>query len=381
MDGDVVCKVVRDDVNPNVVGSYVVIYEASDSSNNTSTLEIYITVYNPNNDTSIYPSLDYDPSNVVIKYIDLGKYGDNDKGESTYIKIGDIDILVDAGMGYSTTMQSIYEVLDNNITGKLDYVIASHPHEDHIGGLIPVFQQYDINLLVEFSSTYTSSVVTRYLEARSSKANLNYCKISENINGSTNKNYCVSTYSLAPSISLEFIDTTYYNSSDANSSSIVFVLNIFGTRILFNGDAERSQEIVYAPKLGKVDIIKLGHHGSKHATYDELLINLDPRVAIISNGNYLGNSNGHPTPEAINRIYEYNSKIKIFATTGGECALINGQYKFDGVNRFIDRNGTITIDINKINYSINSEYYNSNMMELSSTQFWMNNPYRQYYYS
>lgn len=123
--------------------------------------------------------------------------------------------------------------------------------------------------------------------------------------------------------------------------------------------------------VGDVDILKVVHHGTKNGTTTSFLEAVTPEVAIITNGNYLGNANGHPTPEAINRIYQYNNKTKIYSVTGG-----NGKT----VDRFHQRNGMITIEITNNEYYVRSEYYNDVPIELSSTDFWITNPNKAYSY-
>lgn len=383
-DGELSCQVIYDDVNTDIVGLYKIIFEAIDNTGNTRTLEIYIEVYATNS----YMSLDVDPSEVLVKFIDIGKYytSDSEQGESTYIKIGEIDILIDAGMPYSNTHNAIRDVLDANITGKLDYIIATHPHQDHIGGFPFVLQNYDVGMAIIYSTKKTpNKTMNSFLSALDNEPGLQYCEIKDNINGNSDKDYCLSEYYLAPSVSIKFHDTSFLESSDDNASSIVLTLNAFGTTILLNGDAESKQEAVYAPQVGKVNIFKMGHHGSRNGTSDFLLNNIDPDIAIISNGTIFGNKHGHPTFEAINRVYKYNSKIKIYVTTGGgsqadNCRMDGASYKCDINNPGYERNGTITVSINNGGYSLSSENYSSDILELSSTHFWMNHPERKYSY-
>lgn len=381
-DGELSCRVIYNDIDTNVVGLYKIIFEAQDAAGNIRTLEIYIEIYT----LSSYMALDVDPSEVLVKFIDIGKYytNDSEQGESTYIKIGEIDILIDAGMPYANTHNAIKEVLDKNVTGKLDYIIATHPHQDHIGGLPFVLKNYDVGMAIIYSTNKKpNKTMNDFMSSLENEPGLQYCEINDNIKGNANKDYCVNEYQLAPNVSIKFYDTGFLDTSDDNASSIVLSLKAFGTTILLNGDAESKQEANYAPKVGKVNIFKMGHHGSRNGTSDFLLTHLDPEIAIISNGTMLGNKHGHPTFEAINRVYKYNSKINIYVTTGGgsaedSCRMDGASYKCSIVNPQHNRNGTITVSINTRGYSLASEYYGNNILELSLTDFWKNHPNRQY---
>ncbi|NLM32725.1 MAG: MBL fold metallo-hydrolase [Acholeplasmataceae bacterium] len=383
VDGKMSCSIIENNLDISKAGTYNIIFYASDSSNNEATLELIITVFQP--DT--YKRLEYNPTEVLVKFIDLGKYYTNDgeKGESIFIKIGEIDILVDVGMPNRNTHKALDDILANYLTGKLDYIIATHPDQDHIGGFAYVLENYEVDMAIIYSTTHhqKSTLELRFLEALSNEPGLDVCEIKDNIEGNLQKNYCLEKYNLAPSITITFIDTTFYNSDKTNESSIVFVLEAFGTKILLNGDAEEKQELVYAPKVGNVNILKLGHHGTRNATSEFLLSYLNPEIVIVSHGVMLGNGHGHPTFETINRIYQFNSNIKIYTPAGGgskedNCRIIGPSYKCEANNLSYQRNGTITVTITQSNYIITSENYGQSPIEFSSLTFWQNHPERKY---
>ena len=327
---------------------------------------------------------------MLVKFIDIGKYYDRDgeRGESIYIKIGEIDILVDAGMPNNNTHRALNDILLANLTGKLDYIIATHPDQDHIGGFPYILSNYEVGMAIIYSTTNQNKtqLERNFLTALDNEPGLEYCEIKDNINGNPDKDYCLNEYVLAPSVKLTFIDTGYLDSNLTNESSIVFVLEAFETRILLTGDAEEKQEKVYASKVGKVNIFKLGHHGTRNATSEFLLSHINPEVAIVTHGVMLGNGHGHPTFEAINRIYGFNSKIQIYTPAGGgsdqnSCQIVGPSYKC-GIGDFTyQRNGTLTVTINKTKYIITSERYGTSPIEFSSLTFWKNHPNRRYSYT
>lgn len=317
---------------------------------------------------------------VDVFFIDLGKYGEADTGESFYFKIGEIDILVDSGDNYNATKQAISEVIDANSNDKIiDYVIATHPDSDHIGSMKYVFDTYDVLNVVYFEGTHSTIIYQNFINAVKNENLVTECTILQSIN---NLGDCKKVVELAPGVKIEFIDTENYNASEPNDRSIVFVFEAYGTKILMTGDADgESLEVKYMNKVGKVNILKMVHHGSREGTSTKLLQAIDPEYVIISNGNYFGNKHGHPTFEAINRIYGYKSSIKIYAIVGGdslECTYTTS-YKCTNQDRFVDRNGTIKLTIEKNSFRFTSEY-NEAIIELSSTKFWKTHPKKQFEY-
>ena len=92
---------------------------------------------------------------LEIYFIDIGKYGAGDCGECTYIKYGDIDIIVDAGDHFESTIQAVTEAINQRLEDNLiEYIIATHPDGDHIGGMTALFEKYDIQNLIKFEGTY-----------------------------------------------------------------------------------------------------------------------------------------------------------------------------------------------------------------------------------
>jgi beta-lactamase superfamily II metal-dependent hydrolase len=146
------------------------------------------------------------------------------------------------------------------------------------------------------------------------------------------------------------------------------------------GDADNASghtdlEQKYMKAVGDIDILKVVHHGTSNGTTSEFLNIVDPEVAIICNGNYLGNKHGHPHPTAIKNLYSYDESIKVYCITGGGTIdgvanKTNNTYKCSSEDRFNQRNGLITLIIDNTGYKFTSEYYGSNLMELKNTQYY-----------
>ena len=314
---------------------------------------------------------DQEVPSVYVYFLDVGKYGDSDMGESMMIKVGDYEVIIDAGDRYSDSTTAVLEQVHSITNDKIiELAIATHPHSDHIGSMDDVFAEFDVLNLITFEGTYTTGVYNDYVSAYQAED----CNVFKVLDVYNNIVDLKREFEIVENVSIEIINTTYYSASDLNSRSIVFVLDAYGTRVLFTADADNNKyqiESTYMNDVGDIDILKVVHHGSKNGTSSQFLDVVMPEVAIITNGNYLGNSNTHPTPEAINRIYQYNNETKIYAVTGG-----NGS----GSDRFYQRNGLITIEITLGKYIITSEYNFDEPIELSSTDFWINHPSRVYNY-
>lgn len=314
---------------------------------------------------------------LEIFFIDIGKYGAGDCGECTYIKYGDIDIIVDAGDHFDSTAQAITEAINQRLEdGVIEYLIATHPDADHIGGMPVIFENYEVETLIKFEGDYTSNKYKNMEQAWINEG----CEVYQIQSDIIDKNKEDKFIELSNDVFISFVDTTYYTCDESNGKSIVFTLDAYGTRVLMTGDADNASghtdlESKYQDKIGQIDILKVVHHGTTNGTTMEFLNAIKPEVAIICNGNYLGNKHGHPTPTCINNLYNYNANIKVYAITGGGTIdgvanLSNKTYKCSSEDRFNQRNGTITIIIDNNGYDISSEYYGNNMMEIKDTYYY-----------
>lgn len=314
---------------------------------------------------------------VEIRFIDVGKYGKSDCGESILIKYQDFEILIDAGDRYDATVQAVTEVIDKYSEDKiLEYVIATHPDSDHIGSMDDVIKKYQVNNIITFMGTASSGVYNDYMDAVNNEG-AEVCKVLDSYN---NVNGCNRIINIGEDVFLEIINTQNYEEEENNARSIVCILEAYGVRTLFTGDADNNSselEKAYMNTVGDIDILKIVHHGTREGTTMEFLEAVDPETVIVCSGNYFGNKHGHPTYEALGRVYQYDENIKMYAVVGGEvdnCKVENsGSFtcESEGEERFYQRNGMITITINGTdNYTVTSEYNNGIPIEIKDTDFW-----------
>lgn len=224
-----------------------------------------------------------DTSNLKVYYFDVGQ------ADSMLIVNNNQTMLIDAGNNDDGELV-VSNIKKLGIT-KLDYVIGTHPHEDHIGGLDNVIDAFDIGTI------YMPKV----------QANT---KTFEDVLDSINKKGLSIT---SPKIGDTFkvgnanceVMSTGEDSSNLNSTSIVIRMQYNNKSYLFMGDAEKVNED--ARKWPKTDILKVGHHGSSTSSSLNFLEQVQPKIAIIEVGT--GNKYGHPHEEVVKRLEKIGATI------------------------------------------------------------------------
>ena len=270
-----------------------------------------------------------DVAPMDIYFLELGnKY----TGDSTFIKAGDVDILIDAGSrkGSAETISGfIEEHCSDHI---LEYVIATHAHQDHIAGFVGtttekgagILKKYTIGTLIDFSLTNaTSAIYNDYVSLRDDKV------ASGDIAHHYTANDCIQgtngaqkVYNLAPGITMEILDQKFYRekTSDENDYSVCALFTQGNNHYLFTGDLEKDGEasLVASNNLPEVELFKGGHHGSYTANTDTLLSVIKPKTVCIcccaGSDEYTDNpANMFPAQAAVDRIAKYTDKV--YATT------------------------------------------------------------------
>lgn len=247
--------------------------------------------------TTTAPSRQTSPDQAQIYYLDVGQ-GD---AELITLPTGE-NILIDAGLKAGS--DNLVNYLKELGVKKIDILIATHPHADHIGGMEKVIKNFDIGEIympkVADSQVPTTVTYTKLLEAIQAKGlSINQAKAGTTI--LTNGNAKLEI--LAPN------STSY---KDLNDYSIVTKLTYGNHKFLFTGDAEKASENEMLSKKYDLscDILKLGHHGSSTSTTDQFLKAASPSAAIISCG--LNNDYGHPHKETMETMQ--NNKITVYRT-------------------------------------------------------------------
>ncbi len=239
-------------------------------------------------------------NNLKITYLDVGQ------ADSILIEENNEYMLIDAGNNEDGPyLVNYFKSLGIE---KFEYVIGTHAHEDHIGGMDDIIKNFSIGTFYMPEVLTTTKTFEDVLDALEEK------QVAFN----------------SPEIdkSFTFADTTIEtlyidnNSKDLNDSSIVLRLKHVTNTFLFTGDASTKVEKKLLDKNIQSDVLKLGHHGSSYSTSKAFLDKVNPTYAIISVGE--NNTYKHPQDEIIKRLENKNIKIYRTDESGSIVAESNG---------------------------------------------------------
>jgi len=248
-----------------------------------------------------------DSSSVTVHYIDVGQ------GDSIFIDTPNKDVLIDGGP--TSAGSTVLDYLGNLSITHIHLMIATHPHTDHIGGLVPVLNSSTtVDEILINNQTYASVTYTNFMNLAQSHT-ITVAQRGQTFILTETANLTV----FNPVQPLEFPSV-----NDANDNSVVVKLQVGNTSFLFTGDAEADaeQSMLDAGLDLQSDILKVGHHGSRTATTQPFLDSVAPSYAIISAGE--DNPYGHPHEETIQKLLA--KEVTIYGTfnSGTIVALTDG---------------------------------------------------------
>ena len=247
----------------------------------------------------IHYNFNYIDSNYYITYLDVGQ------GDSSLIVLPNNkgNILIDTGGIVSYQKEewmkksSDYSIVDNIIipylkasgVKKLNYLIITHGDYDHMGEAINLVNNFKIDSVIFNCGPYND--LEKELIKVLNKKKIKYYSCIKELNIDNNKLY--------------FLQTKEYDNENDNSNVIYTELN--GYKFLFMGDAgiDKEKDILNKYNLLDIDVLKVGHHGSKTSSSKEFINEVNPKYSVISVGK--NNRYGHPNKEVLNNLE--NSKI------------------------------------------------------------------------
>jgi beta-lactamase superfamily II metal-dependent hydrolase len=247
---------------------------------------------------------------LKVHFIDVGQ------GDSILVDLGETEILIDGG----DKSPGLTPYLNRYVDGALEVMVATHPHADHIGGLIDVLNAFQVEQIWHNGETSESKTYTDFMTAANSEgAEVHIGKRGDRITAGALSLLVLNPRTLA---------------GTTNNNSIVLSLSYDRIDFLFMGDAEREAEgamlVASDIPVPDIDILKVGHHGSRTASSPDFLALTTPEVAVYMAGT--GNSYGHPHQETLDSLAKIGAKIygtdvngTIVINTDGETFTIKTQ--------------------------------------------------------
>ena len=260
-------------------------------------------------DTNAPSTTAQNSANVTIKFIDVGQ------GEAILIALPEKTMLIDAGpTGSAPKIAQVLQELGRN---KIDYLVATHPDEDHIGGMADVISNTQIGTIYAPNKTNNTATYRKFLTAI------------QNNNLQITLAEAGTIIDQTDSYKLEILwPKKDANFPETNDYSIIIKLTVGNKTFLFTGDAPTNAILNSNP--GHIDVLKLSHHGSRTGTTEVLIHTLSPTYAVLSYA--VDNSYGHPMQSVLNALRKHS--VEVWGTGA---------------------NGTITITCDGTNIDISGE--------------------------
>jgi len=248
------------------------------------------------------------PISLTVSYLDVGQ------GDSILLKTRTHTVLIDGG---SKEEMVVYKLQCMGVR-TIDIIISTHPHEDHIGGLIDVMDRFIVEEVIDSGFDSTSKVYKDYLKY----IETHHIKYSEGRDGEKRN---------IDGVEMTIINPAEPLKGEMNENSIALSVKAGRINYLFMADAGLTAEHQILKRYPNLDctILKVGHHGSSGSTGKEFLYQIRPCEAIISVGE---NTYGHPNEEVLKRLKDVRARL----------------YR-------TDQYGTITITTDGVIYTIQTE--------------------------
>lgn len=251
-------------------------------------------LFNQNNNQNQNDYINTNNNLLKVHYLDVGQ------GDSIFIELPNNEtMLIDAAESYQS--ENIINYLKNLNYQKIDYVIGTHPHTDHIGGLKDIINTFEIGKIympkvVSTTKTYESLLMA----IKDKNLKINTAKAGTSIIDTDTLKINI----LAPNNSIY---------TELNNYSVVTKITYGTTKFLFMGDAEKLSENEIKENV-TADVIKIGHHGSNTSSSTDFIKKVNAKYGIISVG--LNNKYNLPKEETITNWKNSGTKIYLTSTNG-----------------------------------------------------------------
>ena len=224
---------------------------------------------------------------LTVHYLDVGQ------GDATFLELPNNEtLLIDSGE--AEYQEQVEDYINKLGYQKIDYIIITHPHTDHMGGMAYIINNFSVGRIYMPKALATTKTYETLLKTISDKE-LKITKGAKGIN-------IIDTEDLK----LEIMAPQDHEYDDLNNYSLVLLLTYKNRKFLFMGDAEKTSEDEITHDV-ECDVVKIGHHGSNTSSSKNFVNKTHAKYAIISVG--AGNSYGHPHDIVLKRWEEINAKI------------------------------------------------------------------------
>jgi competence protein ComEC len=261
-------------------------------------------------------NLTLNDSETKVHFINVGQ------GDSILIQNNNFNILIDSGSNIAK--DTLISYLKKNKIKKLNYVIASHPHEDHIGSMDDIVNKFDIDEFIMPRVLTTDNDFSNLVRALKNKG-LTVKNINNNFEIQLSKdNY------------IHFLWSGNISDDNLNNHSMVMKYKNKDISFLFTGDMEEEIENILlsseSEKSLASTVLKVAHHGSKTSSSKVFLSKVKPKISVISCG--MGNDYGHPHKNTLETLKNLHSKIlrtdingNIIIKTDGNKLMLYSEYQ------------------------------------------------------
>lgn len=240
---------------------------------------------NYDNTSNSYENNADNNNEVLVYFIDVGQ------ADAIYIKDGSSNMMIDAGNNADGKL--LVKYLQSLNVDEFKYVVGTHAHEDHIGGMDDIINNFKIDNFYMPEAISTSKTFEDVLDALDkNKVIFQTPKIGDKF---TLENTNFEVLSIGT------------DTSDLNDTSLVLKMNYNNTCALFMGDASSNIEENLLNKDINCQVLKVGHHGSRYSSSEDFIKKVNPAYGIIMVGK--DNKYGHPTKKTLDILNKYNVNI------------------------------------------------------------------------
>ena len=270
---------------------------------------LYMNHLSTSPDKAASPTLNIGNEALEVHFIDVGQ------GDAILVESASSALLIDAGENYMAS--TVVKYIQKQGIEKLDYLIGTHPHSDHIGGLDYVISTFGADTILMPEAVHTTKTYEDVLDAIESKG----LKITLPKVGAEYQLGSASFTIIAP-------NSSEYN--DLNDYSIGIRLRYKSTEFLFTGDAGilSEQEMLQNGLDLTADVLKISHHGSEYSSCPDFLDAVSPTHAVFSVGK--NNEYGHPHEATLQALADRN--ISIYRTDEQQNVIFTSDGKNISVN-------------------------------------------------